>query len=97
VARLGSLQFALHQAQRLARGEDGLPSLRVMSVFLAAYLGSFIGGATYPAARHGETVGRLTAVWRALGMQTRLAFSVLWLIERGREYCVVFVVVVVVV
>lgn len=32
VAGLGALELALHQPQRLARGEDGLSRLRVVSV-----------------------------------------------------------------
>ena len=32
VASLGALELALHQPQRLARGEDGLSRLRVVSV-----------------------------------------------------------------
>jgi hypothetical protein len=64
VACLGALQFALHQSQRLTRGEDSLPGLRVMSVLLPH---SFIGGATYPAARHGERVGRPAAARRISG------------------------------
>lgn len=74
MASLGSLQFALHQPQRLARGEDGLPGLRVMSVLLPH---SFIGGATYPAARHGETVGRWTAV-RGNVRRANVAVAAVW-------------------
>jgi len=43
VASLGTLQFVLHQGQRLARGEDGLPRLSVVSAFCRMALGSFVG------------------------------------------------------
>lgn len=62
VAGLGALELALHDAQRLARGEDGLPRLRVVLAFCRMAWLCGHSFRTYPAARHCETLGRRTGL-----------------------------------
>ena len=49
MAGLGTLELALHQAQRLARGEDGLSRLIMVSVVLQHSLLDAAATGTYPA------------------------------------------------